>query len=382
MSKSASAQPAKLTDQATLDYTIAVLEQYFDLSAKGYLCQTRDLWQVLVSASAYRRTIEATCNDLPNAPDGNTVRGYIKDQLTPSQIHTLEQDCNRALASRWPHWLWSQRLEVAADLHDECYYGASDADDPANWVCRGATLSVMRNRVRVNLAVVFVHPDDELADVLKRLLKYVQKRGLHVHRLYADKGFCTIPVFRYLLERTALEVIVAPPIKAKTRGLRALCQGRHSYRTEHTFQSEPNGTLTVPVGIVRSHKTYHDGTRKATWLVYVLIRVKDSLRRVRETYRQRFGIDTGYRLMEQVRARTTSTNPAFRFLLMGIALLLINVWVALQWTYLRLCGSGPRRIARQHLTLERLARFLARAVEAIYGVVSLVDPPEVKSVMY
>jgi putative transposase len=116
--------------------------------------------------------------------------------------------------------------------------------------------------------------------------------------------------------------------------------------------------------------------------VDVLIRVKDSLRRVRETYRQRFGIDTGYRLMEQVRARTTSTNPAFRFLLMGIALLLINIWVALQWTYLRLCDSGPRCIARQHLTLERLARFLACAVEAIYGVVSLVDPPEVKSVMY
>jgi putative transposase len=113
-----------------------------------------------------------------------------------------------------------------------------------------------------------------------------------------------------------------------------------------------------------------------------LIRVKHALRRVRETYRERFGIDTGYRLMEQVRARTASTNPAFRFLLMGIALILINVWVALQWTYLRVRGSGPRRIARQHLTLERLARFLARAVEAIYGVVSLVDPPEVKSVMY
>ena len=388
------AQPAKLTDQATLDYTTAVLEQYFDLSADGYLCQTRDLWQVLVSASAYRRTIEATCNDLPDAPDSNTVRGYINAQLTPSQIRTLEQDCNRAFASRWPHWLWSARLVVAADLHDECYYGASDAADPDNWVCRGATregttrfyrcatLSVIRNRVRVNLAVVFVHPDDALADVLKNLLNYVQKRGLHLQRLYADKGFCTIPVLRFMLEHTALEVIVAAPIKGKTGGLRALCQGQHSYRTEHTFQSQPNGTLTVPVGIVRAYKTYRNGTRKATWLGYVLIRVNDSLRRVRETYRERFGIDTGYRLMEQVRARTTSTNPAFRFLLMAIALVLINIWIALQWTYLRVCGSGPRRIARQHLTLERLARFLARAVEAIYGVISLVDPLEVKSVMY
>jgi hypothetical protein len=49
--------------------------------------------------------------------------------------------------------------------------------------------------------------------VLKKMLKYVQKRGLHIHRLYADKGFCTIPVLRYLLECTALEVIMATPIK-------------------------------------------------------------------------------------------------------------------------------------------------------------------------
>ena len=389
-SKPTVAPPAVLTDQATLDYTIAILEQSFDLHAEGYLCQTRDIWQVLVSASAYRRTIEATCHDLPNAPDSNTVRGYLKNQLIPGQIRTLELQGNRALRSRWPHGLGSQRLEAAVDLHDECFYGASDAADPANWVCRGAkregttrfyrcaTLSVIRHKVRVNLAVAFVHPDDELVDVLKKLLKYVKKCGLFIQRLYADKGFCTIPVLRYLVERTSLEVIMAAPIKGKTGGLRALCHGRTSYRTQHTFQSEPNGTVTVPVGVVRSYQTYHDGTRKATWLVYALIRVKDPLRRVREKYRQRFGIDTGYRLMEQVRARTTSTNPALRFLMMGIALVLVNVWVTLQWTYLRIPGSGPRRIAAQHLTLERLARFLARAVEAIYGVVSCVDRLDVK----
>jgi len=37
--------------------------------------------------------------------------------------------------------------------------------------------------------------------------------------------------------------------------------------------------------------------------------------------------------MEQVRARTTSPNPALRFLLMGVALLIVNMWIYLHWLY-------------------------------------------------
>ena len=47
----------------------------------SYHCQTRELWQVLVAAAAPGSTIEATCHDLPQAPDSNPVRGYRNDQL-------------------------------------------------------------------------------------------------------------------------------------------------------------------------------------------------------------------------------------------------------------------------------------------------------------
>ena len=76
--------------------------------------------------------------------------------------------------------------------------------------------------------------------------------------------------------------------------------------------------------------------------------------------------------MEQVRARTTSPQPALRFLLMGIALLIVNMWIRLHWLYLRLCGQGPRRVARWRLRLDRMTRFLTRAVERFYGVVTSV----------
>jgi hypothetical protein len=63
---------------------------------------------------------------------------------------------------------------------------------------------------------------------------------------------------------------------------------------------------------------------------------------------------------------------------MGIALLIGNIWIALHWRYLRRPGRGPRRVARWHFTLSQMAQFLRRAVEAIYGVIAIIDPPDVK----
>ncbi len=384
MSKSASTRSDELSDQATLNSTIKLLEQSFDLSADGYLCKTRDLYQILVKAAANRMTIEATCQDSPGAPKSNTIRGYLNDQLVPSEIRELERACNRALAKRWPHWLWSAPLEVAVDLHDECYYGDYDEDDPDNWVVKAekrqgtrhfyrcATLFIIRNRTRLNLAVVFVHPDDVLVDILKKLLKTVRLRGLRLVRLYADKGFCTVAVLEYLLAQRELSALLAVPRKGKEGGVNGLCHGRVSYRTLHTFESYDAKTLTVELALVYAYKKHRDEPRRATWLVYALIRVGDSLRQLRERYRDRFGIETGYRCMERVRVRTTSTNPALRFFLMGLALILVNVWVSLQWAYLRLAGPGPRRIDGRAFTLDRMTRFLTRAVEAIYGVISVV----------
>jgi len=384
MSQFASPEPVTLTDQGTLNSTIAILERSFDLSADGYLCKTRDLYQVLLKAAAHRTTIEATCNDSPGAPDSNTVRGYLKQQLTPEHMRALEQDCNRALSQKWPHWLWTQPLEIALDLHDECYYGDYAEGDPACWVhkaekrngtrhfYRCATLAIVRKQIRLTLAVVFVHPDAALVEVVKTLVNYVRKRGLRLGCLYADKGFCSIAVLNYLCQHTRLSVILAVPRKGAKQGVLSLCRGRSSYFTTYTFHSGKQA-CTVELAVVRSYTKHKTHRRRATWLVYALIRVQDTLTHIRQRYRARFGIDTGYRLMERVRARTCSQNPALRFFLMGLALILVNVWVCLR------CAVGWRpdtaalHAALERFTLEQMARFLIRAVESHYGVVKEIE---------
>ena len=74
---------------------------------------------------------------------------------------------------------------------------------------------------------------------------------------------------------------------------------------------------------------------------------------VRETYRTRFGVESSYRQRNEARARTGTRNPVVRRFLVGVALVLRNVWVWLHYAVL----STPRR-GRRRLNPERL-RFKA-----------------------
>ena len=379
-------RPMPLTDQRTLHNTMTLLRHHIPLTAAGYRCQTPDLWRILVGAAARHTTIEAVCADLLTAPHANTVRGYLTAQLSPRAIPGLEQQWNTALATAIPDWLCRRAQAVAVDFHDEPYYGRSDATDPENWVCRGeaqagttyfyrcATAYVMQRDVRLTLAMVFVKPGDDKVTLLARLLAQVRAVGVRIRCLFADKGFCAIPVLRWL-QAQHLPAIIAAPIRGKQGGTRALCQGAQSYRTTHTFASAEHGVLPVPVAVVRTYHRRRSGQRTAAWLLYVCLRVDDPPQRVRKRYRHRFGIESSYRLMEQVRARTTSPNAALRFVLMGVALLLINIWIQLHWQFLRVRGRGPRRVVREVFRLDRMARFLTRAIERHYGVVTAVGPP-------
>jgi hypothetical protein len=79
-----------------------------------------------------------------------------------------------------------------------------------------------------------------------------------------------------------------------------------------------------------------------------------------QIYRHRFGIETSYRQMHSVRARTSSRDPRLRLLLVGLALILVNLYV----TWRERLGA----VFQKHLC--RLAALLAREFEYRFGVVN------------
>ena len=113
----------KLNDREVLAYARETLEPHLALEADGYRCTTADLFNVLLGVAAGRGTLESVCADLVGAPDADTLRGYLNEQVCAEDLPDLERRLNAALADEIPGRVWRQPRETAIDYHDRAYYG-------------------------------------------------------------------------------------------------------------------------------------------------------------------------------------------------------------------------------------------------------------------
>jgi len=374
----------KLTDEATRLRAIEQLKNHLNLQAVGYECTTEMVLDVLIRAAVTRQTIETVCNSLAKVVDGETIRGYLNDQIRLDRLDYLEQQSNQMLVVGLPRRLWKTPLQIALDLHDEPFYGHSpellaltcggEAHKGTTRFFRVATAYVIFKDMRLTLALLFVRSQDDLTEIVAALLRRLRILGFKVRRLYLDKGFCSIPMMRYL-GQTGWPVLLACPIRGKKGGTRGLCQGPASYLTDHTFKSQSYGSYTARLAVTRTYATHKRRKRKKgglRWLVFVILNATIQPRLARKWYRRRFGIETSYRCMRQVRAWTTSRNGALRFLLLSLAFILVNLWVELRWQFCQIKRRGRRQIDPKRFELQRMVSFLNQAIEKIYGLVSFI----------
>ncbi len=375
----------KLTDEQTLQEARTIIEAHLPLQANGYKCTTEMLYDALLMVSATGESLEAVCADLDGVPNAATLRQYLNAQLTIKELALLEQRLNQALAARLPERLRRKGQDIAIDFHDRPYYGKAPqeealyvrgkAKDGTTRFFRIATAYVTRNGMRLTLALTFVRSEDETATVLKTLVDRIKALHVPISYLLLDKGFAGIATMHYL-HHEHIPAIIACPIRGKKAptpgGTRALCQGRKSYCTTYTFKNSQT-SFTAHLAVCRVFTTARRTgrmERRATWLVYIVIGEalqRLSPRGVRRFYRQRFGVETSYRLSHKVQGRTTSPNTAYRFVLMGLSFVLLNVWVHLCWLYTQVARRGGRWLDVQRFPLRRFAKFITQALERKYG---------------
>ena len=96
---------------------------------------------------------------------------------------------------------------------------------------------------------------------------------------------------------------------------------------------------------------------------------------IRQSYRQRFGIESSYRLKNICRIRTTTKNPIIRLLFVGISFLLLNIWVNFLWQKISQPRRGGRLIYRDKFPLKQMLSFLRQAADQIFGTVKDVYIP-------
>ena len=76
--------------------------------------------------------------------------------------------------------------------------------------------------------------------------------------------------------------------------------------------------------------------------------------------------------MNQVRARATSRNPVVRLLLVGLAFVLFNLYITNRERIAICLKNAAMPVSKHWLTLRRLVRMIAHAVEKLFDLADAV----------
>jgi putative transposase len=356
----------------------AVLSKHLALTLKNTKITKAEVWAVLSYAAVQRTSLEAAASELATAPSGNRLREVVMAGL-PS-LPVLQRQLNTVLRAQLPARVTrgKRAYELALDLTLIPYHGqpaVADTELLRNAPKAGTThfhgyasVALVHQHARYVVALRFVEAGTLSVTIVRQLLDRVRALGIRIKLVLLDKGFYAGAVFR-TLDRRGLSYIVPLRLGKKHR----LFHQRGSYRTRHCIAHAAGGAYTVTAVVLRRFQRTRHGRRKVCWLAYGVGGWARhlALDQVKARYRQRFGIETCYRQMHQVRARTSTRSPLLRLLYIGLALILVNYYLTLQTTLRR-----PPPAALKRLTLRALAVALRREIEGWFGLaVSSFQPP-------
>jgi putative transposase len=345
-------------------------------------CTAGVLLHVLFTACSRRCSLSAACWSLATAPSRETVR-----QATLKALKTkddLLRRLNRALTVEVPRALLRRPQQVAIDLVLIPYHGLpfstelevyrSQARSGTSHFHAYATCYVNYRGQRFTLALTTVERGEKLQEVLKRLLRRLAALGVSPRVVLLDRGFWSVAVIRYL--RRAKKPFLMPVVLRGRKadhadgpsGTRVFALRKRSGWGRYTVKAADGCVARVALGIHCRNYAGQWGRRGRQTLVYAYWGfAAPSTKWLRETYRKRFAIETNYRQMHQGRARTCTRNPEVRLLLVGVALVLRNVWVWLHYAVLSTPRRGNCRYNLERLTLRTMLLWLQHQAETELG---------------
>jgi hypothetical protein len=369
-----------ITAQAIHQHAAALCQKHLRLKGHGPKCTALTLLTVLFYAAARITSLAAACGSLSKAPSDTAARTALLATLP--QISELQRRLNRALQGDLPKALRRRRQPLAIDLTLLPYHG-EPLKDPSE-VYRGqaksgtthshayATAYVIKKGQRFTVALAYVHKGDDLADVVKGLLRQAAQAGVRPRYLLLDRGFYAVSVIRYL-QAARCPFLMPVPCKGRKAdhpegpsGTRVFHLRQRGGWSRHTLKGKGGRKATVSICVkcrnLRGERKKHG--RQA--LVYGYWGLSPSSGQwVYETYRLRFAIETTYRQLREARIRTCTRDPLLRLLYVGIALVLRNVWVWLHGEVLSHPRRGGRRIDLNRLPFRAMLCWLQNLAEAM-----------------
>jgi hypothetical protein len=349
------------------------LQQALPWKPFGRLVTVNRLLSLLLLVAALRSSLSAVVRRFRFGFSHETARQALAANL-PGQdelTHGLVDALYFFGGSRWRKRRW----DVAIDLHYCPFYGdrrtpgivGGQKKQGSKYHYAYATAVLIHRRHRYTVGLLALERKYKPHEVVAALLAQMDRHGLRLRGVVLDSGFDSGETL-LLLQGRGLSYTV--PLRKKGKG---------SNRRNACF-ALPLGTITavdwvteearkpVQTQAVVLRRPGEEGVKVYAfggWGAQEEARVRQRAQLAKRAYRRRFGIETSYRQQNQGKARTTKKDVAYRLLLIGLALLMRQVWVYLSGQLARTLGLRPTAWVRD-LPLQRVLEWLADILKARY----------------
>lgn len=219
---------------------------------------------------------------------------------------------------------------------------------------------------RLTIAAVAVKKGMGDHEAVRALLAEIQRHAPHLHLVLADKEFCTTQVINEI-EAAGLRYLFAHPRNSKAKkGFEALdargdvgSAARSVMKSKGTREAAEYWLRIEQSNDFKLGKWRPEKGLSAKYVAYATnLPYIDAAR-----YAERWGIETAYRMNEEVRPRTSSRSHGPHVFNFVFCLVLCNVAVVANSVYLHDCGGAYR-----HATLQTIVKSLHdQACQAAMG---------------
>jgi len=322
-----------------VDMTCNHIDKYLKNFLKDIFCvvgrnspyQLKDFVHVLMDAVEHTDFTNNTCARI-GGPTGETVFSRFKD----ADFEKIKNSFFQILKRIYPlfkGFLRNRHVALAFDITNEPYYGKIGglwihAEQPLRG-CTGCFKFLTMSAVnRDNKLILGSLPVPRGANIVSLILELLQQAKTFVYpeMLLFDRGFDNLELIASLQEAKVKYQILWRKQAWATKILKKMKRGEVKEVTKFRKYSKNKSTYKVKVRYVfiKQYRRFTKG-KAYNWIFATNTRQKSKHFYV-DKYRKRWGIETIFRVLDNIQIKTTTKKETIRYFINMFCCLVYNLW--------------------------------------------------------
>ena len=273
-------------------------------------------------------------------PSDDDVFYHLNKLNTKQVFSTFNQVNNDILRHAAQHGIFNNPIQCGLDIHKIPWYGdETDVHVLGMERVRGtnfghayASIECVNTRGRFTLAAFPLHQFTTKEQILTYLVT-TARNHIVINLLFLDREFFDVESITTLISLPVEFVIPADHndkikkliISAHHQGIKIPGTESYALIAPYTMKKGKQHVTITLVVILKSPKKPGEPMNEFAYVTNIPVTLKNALE-LGESYRSRWGIETGYRVKEQVRGKTCSQKYPVRLLFQMFSIFLYNLW--------------------------------------------------------